>query len=108
MRREDIRAEDGFVQWDKFARLAEILAIIPDCQSRGPLVPGPVSPTFRRMIEEVPVIKDEDVSVFHSHRVTPLTTFALQSLYMRSQTLEPTGSSGGGENVFKRLVSKRL
>jgi len=61
VRREDIRP-DGMVQWDKFMRFGEILAIIPKCQARGAIVPGKSSKTFMTILHNVPVIHDEDVS----------------------------------------------
>ena len=60
-RPEDVR-EDGSIQWDKYIRFAEILSVIPDCQARGPPVPGTVSPMFKRVIDDTPVIESEDVS----------------------------------------------
>ncbi len=52
------------IQWDKFSRFHEILAIIPQCQSKGPIVSGPPSVAFRQLIEDTPVIEHEDVSFF--------------------------------------------
>lgn len=61
-RPEDFRSEDGFIQWGKFSRFGEILAVIPDFQARGTMVPGHASVSFRRLIEATPVIANEDVS----------------------------------------------
>lgn len=62
VRKEDKRDSDGAIQWDKFARFHEILSIIPECQGKQAMVTGSVSPVFRRMIEDTPIITDEDVS----------------------------------------------
>jgi hypothetical protein len=61
VRRED-RRDNGDIQWDKFARFHEILSIIEDCQGKDPMVSGAVGEGFRRLIEDTPVITDEDVS----------------------------------------------
>ena len=61
VRKEDIRP-DGMVQWDKFMRFGEILAIIPKCQARGAIVLGQPSKAFMTILHNVPVIHDEDVS----------------------------------------------
>lgn len=66
VRREDIR-EDGAVQWDKFEKFGEILSVISECQNRGPMVPGDVSPSLRALIENTSIIDGEDVS-FPSQR----------------------------------------
>lgn len=60
VRAADIR-EDGAIQWDKFSKFWEYLAIIPDFQKRGSPVSGQVSASFRSLIEETPVITNEDV-----------------------------------------------
>ena len=67
VRREDAR-EDGDVQWDKFAKFGQILSVITDFQSRGPMVSGEVSATFKAMIDDMPVIMSEDVSCVPSPR----------------------------------------
>ena len=63
VRRQDIRA-DGMVHWDKFARFAEILTVIPDCQANGEVArtPGLGPGSLRALIMDTPVIHDEDVS----------------------------------------------
>ena len=65
VRPQDVR-EDGQVQWDKFARFAEILAIIPECQAKGSMVSGPPTAGFRALIEDMPVTTSEDVSAMRS------------------------------------------
>lgn len=60
-RPEDVRA-DGMIQWDKFARFGQILSVINEFQARGAMVPGHVTPAFRRLMEETPIIGNEDVS----------------------------------------------
>ncbi|KAK4687572.1 hypothetical protein P7C73_g2543, partial [Tremellales sp. Uapishka_1] len=75
------RREDGLIQWDKFAKLGDILSIIPECQSKGPIVPLPVSNSFRNLIYGTNIIEDED------------------GLFARSKILEP-GNAG--------VVKKRL
>ena len=61
VRREDRRA-DGHIPWDKFARFGEILEVISACQSRGPMVSGSPSASFRHALEDTPIITTEDVS----------------------------------------------
>ncbi|KAL1413595.1 hypothetical protein Q8F55_001370 [Vanrija albida] len=86
-RPEDVRA-DGLIQWDKFARFGQILSVIPEFQSRGAMVPGSVTPAFRRLIEDTPIIGNED------------------ALYERSRLIEPGGSHGGG--MLRKLASLAL
>ncbi|OCF42931.1 hypothetical protein I317_03282 [Kwoniella heveanensis CBS 569] len=86
VRPDDRRKEDNKVQWDKFARFGEILGVINECQSRGPIVRGEVNDRFRRIIEDTPVISNED------------------GLWERSQLLEPSGGTVGGK-VLKRLAT---
>ncbi|ORX36746.1 ras guanine nucleotide exchange factor domain-containing protein [Kockovaella imperatae] len=87
-RREDIRETDNFIQWDKFARFHEILSVITDCQARGMPISGKVSPVFRRIIDETPIIMSED------------------ALFERSRLLEPIGGGGSrAANAFKRFVN---
>lgn len=62
VRPEDIREEDGRIQWDKFAKFGEYLSVIPECQAKGAPVLGTVSPALKAIIQETPVITDEDVS----------------------------------------------
>lgn len=62
VRPEDVREEDGRIQWDKFAKFGEYLSIIPECQAKGAPVLGTVSPALKAIIQETPVITDEDVS----------------------------------------------
>lgn len=62
VRKQDIRS-DGDIQWDKFARFYDILSTISQCQDKESMVSGPVSEGFRRLIEDTPVISDEDVSL---------------------------------------------
>jgi hypothetical protein len=62
VRREDIRKEDGFVQWSKFAKFGEILTTITDCQALVPMVKGAPSPAVSSVLLDTPVIDDEDVS----------------------------------------------
>jgi hypothetical protein len=57
----DVR-QDGMVQWDKFAKFGEYLGVIPECQARGSMVPGEPSSAFRALIEDTPIITNEDVS----------------------------------------------
>jgi hypothetical protein len=61
VRREDVRP-DGMIQWDKFSRFAGILAVIPECQAKGPMVQGEASTMFKAMILETTIIENEDVS----------------------------------------------
>lgn len=84
-RPEDRRPSDSFVQWGKFQRFGEILAVIPDFQSRGPMVPGTASASFRRLIEATPVIPNED------------------GLYERSKLIEPGGIQG--TNMLRKLAA---
>ncbi|WVQ99369.1 hypothetical protein IAU59_006502 [Kwoniella sp. CBS 9459] len=86
VRPEDKRKEDNKVQWDKFARFGDILGVINECQARGPIVRGEVNDRFRRIIEDTPVISNED------------------GLWERSQLLEPSGGTVGGK-VLKRLAT---
>lgn len=62
VRPEDIREEDGRIQWDKFAKFGEYLSVIPECQAKGAPVLGTVSPVLKAVIEDTPIITDEDVS----------------------------------------------
>lgn len=62
VRREDIRESDEYIQWDKFARFYDILKTITECQDKSAIVSGQVSDVFKRMIEDIPIITDEDVS----------------------------------------------
>ncbi|WVF71424.1 hypothetical protein IAT40_006228 [Kwoniella sp. CBS 6097] len=86
VRPDDKRKEDNKVQWDKFARFGEILGVINECQARGPIVRGEVNDRFRKIIEDTPVISNED------------------GLWERSQLLEPSGGTVGGK-VLKRLAN---
>jgi hypothetical protein len=61
IRPQDVRP-DGMVQWDKFAKFGEYLGVIPECQARGSMVPGEPSSAFRALIEDTPIITNEDVS----------------------------------------------
>jgi hypothetical protein len=63
-RKEDIRP-DGEVQWDKFTMFYDILSIVNECQGNDPMVSGAVSEPFRKLIEDTPIIHDEDVSLGH-------------------------------------------
>jgi len=83
VRKEDIRP-DGMVQWDKFMRFGEILAIIPKCQARGAIVLGQPSKAFMTILHNVPVIHDE-------------------GLFERSRMLEPPGATLQQPNVLKRF-----
>jgi hypothetical protein len=65
IRPDDVRA-DGMVQWDKFAKFGEYLAVIPQCQAKGSMSPGEATPAFRGLIEDTPIITNEDVSAFSS------------------------------------------
>lgn len=62
VRPNDCREEDGKVQWEKFMRFGEILAMIQECQARGPAVNGQVDQGFKKVIEETTILSDEDVS----------------------------------------------
>ncbi|WVQ82300.1 hypothetical protein IAT38_004428 [Cryptococcus sp. DSM 104549] len=86
VRPEDVRKEDGKVQWDKFLRYGEILGIIQECQAKGPIVSGPVEARFKRMMEDTAVISNED------------------GLWERSQMLEHSGVTMGGK-MLKRLAN---
>ena len=61
VRKEDVR-EDGDVQWDKFAKFGQILSVITEFQSRGPMVTGDAGAAFKAMINDMPVLMSEDVS----------------------------------------------
>ena len=97
VRKEDIRESDGYIQWDKFARFQEILAIIPECQRKQSMVQGPATPAFMRMIEDTPIISDEDVSLPSSRDSGsyPSWLIMLKALFARSRMLEPTPSQRG-------------
>ncbi|WVR07009.1 hypothetical protein IAU60_004048 [Kwoniella sp. DSM 27419] len=80
------------VQWDKFAKFAEILGVVPACQALGPLVrtgngASDLSDKVRRIIDETAVISDED------------------GLWERSQMLEPSGGGSVGGRVLRRLAT---
>jgi hypothetical protein len=60
-RKEDIRA-DGQIQWDEFILFYDILSIVSECQSKDPMIPGAPSDLFRKLINDTPIIHDEDVS----------------------------------------------
>ena len=60
-RKEDIRA-DGQIQWDKFILFYDILSIVSECQSKDPMISGAPSEVFKRLINDTPIINDEDVS----------------------------------------------
>lgn len=62
VRPNDCREEDGKIQWDKFMRFGEILSMIQECQTRGPMVNGQVGQGFKKVIEETIILSDEDVS----------------------------------------------
>lgn len=62
-RKEDIRA-DGQIQWDKFILFYDILSIVSECQSKDPMISGAPTELFKRLINDIPIIKDEDVSHF--------------------------------------------
>ena len=70
VRREDVR-KDGDVQWDKFAKFGQILSVVTEFQTRGPMVSGEASPSFRAMIRDMPVIMSEDVSSTLAHDGSP-------------------------------------
>ena len=97
VRREDIRS-DGAVQWDKFKRFGDTLATITDCQIRGSMVKGPPSTTFITIMNDTPVIHDEDVSV--SAWSSPSSD--AKGLFDRSRMLEPAGG-GTQSNVLRRF-----
>lgn len=59
-RKEDIRA-DGQIQWDKFILFYDILSIVSECQSKDPMISGAPSDLFRKLINDTPIINDEDV-----------------------------------------------
>lgn len=60
VRPEDVR-ENGTIQWDKFAKFAEIVFVVSRCQDRGTMIPGDPSVAFRALIEQTPIITSEDV-----------------------------------------------
>lgn len=62
-RKDDIR-QIGDIQWDKFALIYDILSIVSDCQGKDPMISGSPSEVFKKLIEETPIITDEDVSQF--------------------------------------------
>jgi hypothetical protein len=68
-RKEDIRA-DGEIQWDKFLLFYDILSIVHECQSADPMISGAPSELFKKLINDTPMIHDEDVSPlrFLSHK----------------------------------------
>jgi hypothetical protein len=68
-RKEDIRA-DGQIQWDKFILFYDILSIVSECQSKDPMISGAPPEVFRKLINDTPIINDEDVS--HLHLLHPL------------------------------------
>jgi hypothetical protein len=49
----------------KFSRFYDILNTISQCQEKESMVSGPVSEGFKRLIEDTPIISDEDVSALH-------------------------------------------
>jgi len=63
-RKEDIR-DNGDIQWDKFALIYDILSIVSECQGKDTMVSGASSEVFKRLIEDTPIISDEDVSTLH-------------------------------------------
>ncbi|ORY34095.1 ras guanine nucleotide exchange factor domain-containing protein [Naematelia encephala] len=83
-RSEDRRA-DGMIQWDKFARFADMVSVITECQSKGSMVRGQVSMAFKSFIEDTPIIINED------------------GLYERSQMLEPPAGGSTAGNILRRL-----
>ncbi|KAL7421852.1 hypothetical protein Q5752_003623 [Cryptotrichosporon argae] len=88
VRRADVR-DDGMIHWDKFARFGDILGVLGECQARGPVVRDQVGPSFRRLIEETPVITNED------------------GLFERSRMLEPGGAQATG-GVLRKLAGLGL
>ncbi|WRT66329.1 uncharacterized protein IL334_003284 [Kwoniella shivajii] len=75
------------IQWDKFSKFGEILNVIIECQSRGPIIRGEINQNFKKIIEDTAIISNED------------------GLYERSQFLEPSGGGTVGGKVLKRLVN---
>lgn len=86
VRPNDCREEDGKIQWDKFMRFGEILSMIQECQTRGPMVNGQVGQGFKKVIEETIILSDED------------------ALWERSQSLENSGGTIGGK-MLRRLAN---
>lgn len=56
--------EAGDVHWDKFAKYAEIVNVVAECQTRGSDLEGTPDPGFQRIFNTVPVIMSEDVRLF--------------------------------------------
>lgn len=114
VRKEDKRESDGFIQWDKFARFDEILAIIPDCQGKDPMVTGAASSAFKRLIEDTTIITDEDVSLTFTLPVLPEGSARgrradeQQALFARSRMLEPGPSQRGHLRDGTSKVMKKL
>ena len=59
--RPDDTRSDGCIYWDKFSRFAEIVSVISECRGMGPPVSGEPSDAFRRTLQEMYVITDEEV-----------------------------------------------
>lgn len=68
-RKEDIRS-DGEIQWDKFLLFYDILSIVSECQGKEPLISGAPSEAFKKLINDTPIITDEDVSHHPLGRLT--------------------------------------